>query len=214
VKHPFLLAAPALLGLSALAAVGVATALALPARGDARRLAALIDEAADDTRPLARLAVEVLTVGGHAAAARGLGLELLRVRPEAPEHGRRWLERAALQGDALAAYALARSLRSGDGGPRELERAVPYLEQAAASGLAPAHFLLGNAYRDGEGVPADPARALAHDQAAAEREDPTALQTLLQAYRLGELGVQPDPERAEALMRELEHAVHEQRPLL
>lgn len=213
-RHPLLLLAPALLGLAAMGVVGAAVSQALPARGDPARLAVLVEEAAGDDRPLARLAVEVLAVGGHPAAARALGLRLLERRPGAPEAGRRWLERAASQGDQGAALALALSWLSGDHGPREPGRAIPWLEQAAAAGVARAHLLLGNAYREGEGVPADAARAVEHYQAAADREDPVAIQTLLQAYRHGELGLAPDPERVQALGLELEHAAREQRPAL
>jgi TPR repeat protein len=137
---------------------------------------------------------------------------MLRVNPEHPEEGRQWLERAARQGDARAAYALALSLRS-EGG-RAREAALPWLEQAATGGVAAAHFLLGNAYREGEGVAVDFARAIRSYEVAAEQENPQAIQTLAEAYRSGELGLARDPERAEALMRDLEHAVHEQRPVV
>lgn len=110
-NDPLLLLAPALL---MLAAAGIATSAAVIGHRAATapdRLEALVAEAAGDDRPLARLAVEVLTLEGHAAAARALGLELLRVHPEAPEEGRRWLERAAGQGDTRAAQALRHSLQ-------------------------------------------------------------------------------------------------------
>jgi uncharacterized protein len=213
-RNAALLLAPTLLGLAAMGLVGAAVTRALPARGDPARLAALVEEAAGDDRPLARLAVEVLTVGGHRGAARALGVRLLELRPGSPEHGRRWLERAAAQGDPAAALALALSWRSGEHGPREPGRAIPWLEQAARAGVPRAHLLLGNAYREGEGVPVDPALAVEHYQAAADREDPIAIQTLLQAYRHGELGLAPDPERVQALGLELDHAAREQRPAL
>jgi TPR repeat protein len=215
VRRPFLLAAAGLAG-AAVACLAIAVVVTSGgARRDPARLQALVAEAASGSGgPVPRLAVELLTASGEPAAARALGWTLLRAHPDAPGEGRRWLERAARLGDARAAYALALSWREGEGGRRELALAVPWLEQAAAGGVAAAHYLLGNAYRDGEGVAADVPRALAHYEAAAEREDAPALQTLLQAYRLGELGLTPDPERAQGLMRELEHAVHEQRPVL
>jgi TPR repeat protein len=206
-----LLAATALLGGAAVACGAAVGLAAWPAWGDPARLQALVGEAVERRALVPRLALELLVAARHPDAARRWGQAELAVRPA---QGRRRLERAARQGDARAAYALALWLRAGEGTPRDVAAALPWLERAAAGGLGAAHFLLGNAYRDGEGVAPDPRRALAHYEAAAEREDPQALQTLAEAYRSGELGLAPDPERAAALSRDLEDTVHEARPPL
>jgi len=151
---------------------------------------------------------------GDCTGAKLLGRSLLAggAAGEAAE-GRVWLERAARAGDAGAAYSLALALRSGTGGPRDASGAVPWLEQAARGGIPQADFVLANAYRAGEGVPQDDASARRHYEAAAEVEEPGALQALAQAYRSGELGLAANAEKAQALMRELEHAVHEPVPV-
>jgi TPR repeat protein len=201
-----LAAAAALLAAVALAFVGAVASAAWSAHQDPARLAALVGAAVERRALVPRVAVRVLVLAGQPGAARRLGLAEL---PGQPDLGRAWLERAALEGDARAAYALALWWRSGKHEPRSQARALPWLERAAQGGLPAAHFLLGDAYREGDGVPRDVERALVHYQAAAEADDPQALQTLAEAYRVGELGLTVDAERAEALRRDLEHAVHE-----
>ncbi len=179
---------------------------ALHAHHDRSFLDRLAHRAVLEGQLLPRLALGLLCAAEDVTAQRVLGATLLDSNPDS---ARRWLERAAQRGDAIAAFLLARTLRA-TGARAE---AMPWLEQASRAGLSAAHVVLGNAYRFGEGVPVDAARALTHYQAAAEQEDPVALQTLAEAYRSGELGLTPDAERAEALMRDLEHAVREPRPL-
>jgi TPR repeat protein len=199
-------AVAALVAAAALAFLGAVASAAWSAHQDPARLGALVEGAVQRGAPVPWLAVRVLVLAGQPGAARRLGLAEL---PGRPAEGRTWLERAALQGDPRAACALAVWWRSGKVEPRSQARALPWLERAAEGGSPAAHFLLGEAYREGDGVPRDVALALAHYQVAAEADDPQALQTLAEAYRVGELGLAVDPERAEALRRDLEHAVHE-----
>jgi TPR repeat protein len=206
-----LLLAAALAGLGT---VGVAAARALASRDDPGRLDRLAVQAVGGRDPLARLAISLLSAAEDAAAERAYGLACLRTWPLEPALGRSWLARAARRGDPRSAFALALSLRSGESGERKAAEAIPWLERAAQRGIGAAHFLLANAYRYGDGVDVDLRRAIGHYEEAAEREDAPAIQALAEAYRSGELGLPRDPERAELLMRELDHAVREPRPAL
>jgi TPR repeat protein len=203
------------LGLAVAAVVltgGAMVHTALEARSEPAKLRVLGLQPATRVAPIARGALWLLAAAGNPGGQRALGLLLLRAAQPGHEEGREWLERAAAQGDAQAAWTLASWLRSGAAGPRDPQRELFWLTKAAEGGVAAAHVLLGDAYRHGEGVPVDFERALEHYEAAAAREDPVAIQTLAEAWRSGELGLPQDPERAAALRRDLEHAVHEPRP--
>lgn len=82
-----------------------------------------------------------------------------------------WLEKAAIQGNAEAAFDLASIHAGGQGVPRNDQQAVRWFHRAADSGLTMAQFNLAVLYEQGRGVPADPATALNWYQVAAASGD-------------------------------------------
>jgi TPR repeat protein len=102
-------------------------------------------------------------------------------------------------GDAQAAYRLGLMERNGDGVPRDAASAARRMEQAARARLPQAMFTLSNMLMAGEGVARDEAAALYWLEQAAEMGHPAALQEL--ALR------EPDPRKAELLMRQAAHAL-------
>ncbi|MCS0614919.1 hypothetical protein NX783_19455 [Massilia kyonggiensis] len=99
---------------------------------------------------------------------------------------KRWIAAMLLAALALPALADANAARR-------------RLQQRAEGGEPAAMFLLAHMLADGEGGPPDAAGARAWLERAAALEYPEALQELA----LNE----PDPERAEALMRAAAHAL-------
>lgn len=72
---------------------------------------------------------------------------------------RKWLERAATDGNVAAEFELGIALRDGRGGVQDYERAVKWIQRAAESGNGQAQFALGNMYRSGTGVPVNNIKA-------------------------------------------------------
>jgi TPR repeat protein len=101
---------------------------------------------------------------------------------------------AALAPAAAAALpeCLARRAADPDAGRR-------CLQQEAEAGAPAAMFLLAHMLAEGEGGPRDAAAARAWLERAAEADYPEALQELALA--------EPDPQRAESLMRAAAHAL-------
>lgn len=85
------------------------------------------------------------------------------------QEGLRWLERAAITGDAKAQSNLGFLLLDDSEASRNLhsgivadnEKAAFWLERAAAGGVATASSMLGDLYRDGRGVAQDSTQAAA-----------------------------------------------------
>ena len=101
--------------------------------------------------------------------------------------------------DARSAYQLALKVRNGDGVAPDAARARVLLTQAAQGGVAPAMFVLSNMLAAGEGGPLDAAGARRWLEMAGELEYPEALQQLAMT--------EPDPRKAELLMRQAAHAM-------
>jgi len=101
--------------------------------------------------------------------------------------------------DARSVYRLALKVRSGDGMASDPVRARLLLTQAAQGGVAPAMFVLSNMLAAGEGGPLDANEARRWLEMAGEVEYPEALQQLAMT--------EPDPRRAELLMRQAAHAM-------
>ena len=101
--------------------------------------------------------------------------------------------------DARSAYPLALKVRNGEGVPTDPVRARLLLTQAAQGGLAPAMFVLSNMLAAGEGGPLDANEARRWLEMAGELEYPEALQQLAMS--------EPDPRKAELLMRQAAHAM-------
>jgi len=101
--------------------------------------------------------------------------------------------------DARSVYQLALKVRNGDGMASDPARARVLLTQAAQGGVAPAMFVLSNMLAAGEGGPLDANEARRWLEMAGELEYPEALQQLAMT--------EPDPRRAELLMRQAAHAM-------
>ena len=101
--------------------------------------------------------------------------------------------------DARSAYQLALKVRNGEGVPADPVRARVLLTQAAQGGVAPAMFVLSNMLAAGEGGPLDANEARRWLEMAGDLEYPEALQQLAMT--------EPDPRKAELLMRQAAHAM-------
>lgn len=123
---------------------------------------------------------------GHAQAQRELALALLRDAPSWPQ-GRDWLQRAALGGDARAAYLLGEAMRQGRWGLQPDARAArPWLQQAAQAGQADAALALARLWLNGDGVPPDAAQGVHWLRRASDGGNAQAMFLLSQAYARGQ----------------------------
>jgi TPR repeat protein len=110
----------------------------------------------------------------------------------------------AQPGDARAAYKAGLTYRNGTGVAPDAVRAAHWIELAARGGLAQAMFIWSNMLAAGEGVAPDAAAARRWLEESAALGYPAALQEL--ALR------EPDPRRAELLMRQAAHALQHPTP--
>jgi TPR repeat protein len=101
--------------------------------------------------------------------------------------------------DPSAALRLGLAWRNGIGRGADPVAARRCLQEAAEGGEPAAMFVLAHMLADGEGGPPDVVAARTWLERAAEREYPEALQELALA--------EPDPQRADALMRAAAHAL-------
>lgn len=106
---------------------------------------------------------------------------------------------AAPPADAHKAYKLGLALRNGDGVAPNAALAARWIEGAARLQLPEAMFTYSNMLAAGEGVKQDEAAARRWLEGAAALGYPAALQEL--ALR------EPDPRKAELLMRQAAHAL-------
>lgn len=102
-------------------------------------------------------------------------------------------------GDAKAAYRLGLMVRNGEGMPADPARAAALLTEAARGGVPAAMFVLANMLAAGEGGPRDETAARRWLETAAALDYPEALQQLALT--------EPDPRKAELLMRQAAHAM-------
>ncbi|MCC2959267.1 hypothetical protein LK540_02350 [Massilia sp. IC2-278] len=105
--------------------------------------------------------------------------------------------------DAKAAYRLALQVRNGDGVAPDPASARLLLTQAAEGGVPAAMFVLSNMLAAGEGGPADAQEARRWLELAGDLGYPEALQQLAM--------LEPDPRKAELLMRQAAHAMMHRR---
>lgn len=123
----------------------------------------------------------------------------LAAPPDTPDA----LRLRAATGDAQAAYRLGLMVRNGalGGAINEADpaRALALLSRAAEGGVPAAMFVLANMLAAGEGTPRDEAGARHWLETAAALEYPEALQQLALT--------EPDPRKAELLMRQAAHAM-------
>ena len=105
-------------------------------------------------------------------------------------------------GDAQAAYRLGLAHRNGVGVTKDTARAAELIGIAAKGQAPAAMFTLSNMLAAGEGVPKDEAAARRWLEDAAALGYPAALQQLALT--------EPDPRKAELLMRQAAHALQHQ----
>jgi len=93
--------------------------------------------------------------------------------------------------DATAQYRMGDLLRKGQGGKKDLKRAVDWFRKAALGGNVSAQIRLGESYRTGQGVPKDVKIAVSWYRKAANAGSSWGQLRLGQMYRLG-TGVKKD----------------------
>lgn len=144
--------------------------------------------------------LRALALTGYAPAQFQYGMLLLQgeVTPSRLQQGQQWLSLAADKNHVGAQYYLAQLQLMGHLPTASLDIGLSRLEALAGRGLVPAQHLLGDLFERGDAVPADPAQALTWYQRAAEAGHRPAIERLIQAYQDGELGLQPNQERADA----------------
>jgi TPR repeat protein len=118
------------------------------------------------------------------------------------QDGQAQAQAQAQAGDAQAAYRLGLMVRNGTGVAADSAVAARWIESAARAQLPAAMFTLSNMLAAGEGVKQDGAAARRWLEGAAALGYPAALQEL--ALR------EPDPHKAELLMRQAAHALQHQ----
>ncbi|MGX4640305.1 tetratricopeptide repeat protein [Massilia sp. SYSU DXS3249] len=106
--------------------------------------------------------------------------------------------------DAQAAWRLGLMHRHGTGVPLDAARAAHYIRIAAEQQVPAAMFTLSNMLAAGEGVAKDEKEARRWLEAAAALDYPAALQQLALT--------EPDPRKAELLMRQAAHALQHRSP--
>lgn len=111
---------------------------------------------------------------------------------------------AAQPVDAQAAWRLGLMHRHGTGVPQDAVRAAHYIRIAAEQQVPAAMFTLSNMLASGEGVAKDEAQARRWLEAAAALDYPAALQQLALT--------EPDPRKADLLMRQAAHALQHRGP--
>lgn len=119
----------------------------------------------------------------------------LAAPPDAPDA----LRLRAATGDAQAAYRLGLMVRNGAIDDADPARALALLSRAAEGGVPAAMFVLANMLAAGEGTARDEAGARRWLETAAALDYPEALQQLALT--------EPDPRKAELLMRQAAHAM-------
>ncbi len=104
----------------------------------------------------------------------------------APAQAFHWYSLAADQGDRAGLTKVGLMLASGDGTPRNLEKAIPYFERASEMGDPQAQFALAECLLEGKGgVQKDEPHALELIQAAAKNGYLRAINRLGNYYRKG-----------------------------
>jgi len=106
--------------------------------------------------------------------------------------------------DAQAAYRLGLAYRNGAGVAQDAVRAASLIETAAKGQVPAAMFTLSNMLASGEGRTKDEVEARRWLEAAAALGYPAALQQLALT--------EPDPRKADLLMRQAAHALQHTNP--
>jgi TPR repeat protein len=119
-------------------------------------------------------------------------------------------ERAYRDGDVVAAMALLRRAAEAGSAPAQSRLAAildaaeddrmafELYRKSAAQGDAAGEYGLATMHAKGEGTARDPAEALKWYRAAADHGHALAAQAIAWAYLVGDLGLAPSPEQAQA----------------
>lgn len=139
---------------------------------------------------------------GHAPAQSRLAY--LLDNAEENEEAVKWYRLAVEQQSAEAEFGLANMYASGEGVERDSEQAVELFTRAANQGHRQAIHVLALAYERGQlGRRIDYDKALAWLNAGVAAGDPWSIKRLAKAYRTGALGLRFNPERSQALEKQL-----------
>ncbi len=140
--------------------------------------------------------------GGGSAAQLMLGLAYRRGDGGLPKDAAlaaRWLEKAAVQGNAYAENELGDLYLEGAGVPKNPRLAADWWEKAAARGSVRAQFKLGKALMEGKDIPADREKGRQWLERAATEGSAEAQYLLGRMYHEGEW-VPRDPAMAKSLL--------------
>ena len=118
----------------------------------------------------------------------------LRQEPAAPADPRAEARENCDRGQSQACFELGEMLRSGHGGPRDLERAALAFEHACDRGVAKGCAAAGFLYLTGQGVAEDRARGARLLQQACDEREVQAC-TLVEQMKRREQGRRPGPPR-------------------
>ena len=151
-----------------------------------------------------------ISKSGNMIAQRETGLTLIFQRnPSQQKEGVAWLVKAALAGDAEAAFTLGEASQAGTLGQLQDSRtAAKYFEMAAIRGHAKAALMIARMLKNGEGVDRAPQQAATWLKRAAEGGNPQAMLLLSNAFASGEVFLQSD----ELAVRWLEAAADKHYP--
>ena len=140
---------------------------------------------------------------GHAGARAALG-QMYKYGwgvEQSPTEAARWIGLAAETGYAPAMDAMAIMYRDGVGVPVDLRKSFELHRAAASQGHSNAMNNMGQIYRDGRGVEKNIPEAVRWFNEATELGNPIAPYHLAKIYMDGAPGIEPDPKRAEALLK-------------
>lgn len=138
-----------------------------------------------------------------------LGVVIASGAAAGPEQDNELAEKEFARGDLMASMALWRKaalagyapaqVRLGDilDKSEEDQEAAEWYRKAAAQGNAAGEFGLGQMYLKGEGVEKDVEKARTYIRLAAEKNELLAVVMMMNAYRTGTMGIEPDAGKAD-----------------
>lgn len=116
--------------------------------------------------------------------------------PQDPDEARKWMIRAAHNGHAEAAMALAQMAAKGFGSKPDTQQSLFWYRKAAEQGVDRAQYVLGGAMAAGKGMSRDAKGALQWLERSAKQGNADAQLALAQLLQSGGPQLKPDPARA------------------
>ena len=107
-----------------------------------------------------------------------------------------WYRRAAEHGDNRAYADIGLFYDQGNGVKKDPNRAVQYYIMGAEKGDSEAQLFLADCYAKASGIPYDADRALYWYKESAKNGNITAMKVLSGIYKLGQLGIEKNPEKS------------------